>query len=91
MAYFTIIVLVFDKYSGTCHERLSPSAITVWSCQDRWSLMPGSVSLNYRTFCQDYMVLHDRWSLMAVVFESQDGLHCNRIFGELPILTGITA
>ncbi len=43
--------------------------------QDRWSLVTGSVTLKCGTFCQEYVVLQDRWSLMAVV--SQDRLHCN--------------
>ncbi len=42
-------------------------------CQDRWSLVTGSVALKCNTFCQEYVVLQDR-SLMAVV--SQDRFHC---------------
>ncbi len=42
--------------------------------QDRWSLVTGSVAFKCRTFCQDYAVLQDRWSLMAVV--SQDRFQC---------------
>ncbi len=43
-------------------------------CQDRWSLVTGSVILKCRPFCQKYVVCQDRWSLMAVV--SQDRFHC---------------
>ncbi len=35
--------------------------------QDRWSLVTGSVALKCRTFCQEYVILQDRWSFMAVV------------------------
>ena len=42
--------------------------------QGRWSLVTGSFTLKYRTFCQKVIVLQDRWSLMAVVF--QDRFHC---------------
>ncbi len=43
-------------------------------CQDRWSLVTGSVMLKCRSFCQICVVFQDRWSLMAVV--SQDRFHC---------------
>ncbi len=43
--------------------------------QDRWSLVTGSVALKCGTFCQEYVVLQGRWSLIAVVF--QDRFHCN--------------
>ncbi len=43
-------------------------------CQDRWSLVTGSVILKYTAFCQKCVVCQDRWSLMVVV--SQDQLHC---------------
>ncbi len=33
-----------------------------------------SVTLKFGTFCQNYAVLQDRWSLTAVV--SQDRFHC---------------
>ncbi len=36
--------------------------------------MTDSVALKCGTFCQEYVVLQDRWSLMAVV--SQDRFHC---------------
>ncbi len=42
--------------------------------QYRWSLVTGSVALKFGTFCREYVVLQDRWSLMAVV--SQDRFHC---------------
>ncbi len=42
--------------------------------QDRWSLVTGSVALKCGTFCQEYVVLQHRWSLMAVV--SQDRFDC---------------
>ncbi len=32
-------------------------------CQDRWSLVTGSVILKCRSFCQKYVVFQDRWSL----------------------------
>ena len=38
------------------------------------SLVAGSVALKSGTFCQEYVVLKDRWSLMPVV--SQDRFHC---------------
>ncbi len=63
-----------EKHSRTCLERLL--AIKLWR-QDRWSsacMVTGSNSLTCRTYCQKYAVLHDRWSLMAVV--SQDRFHC---------------
>ncbi len=44
--------------------------------QDRWSLVIGSVILACGSFWQEYVVLHNRWSLMAVV--SQDRFHCNQ-------------
>ncbi len=48
-------------------------------CQDRWSLVIGSVLLKCtcRSFCWKCMVCRDRWSLMAVV--SQDRFHCNHV------------
>ncbi len=39
-------------------------------CQDRWSLVTGSVILKCRSFYQKCVVCQDRWSLMAAV--SQD-------------------
>ena len=42
--------------------------------QDRWSLVTGSFTLKFVTFCQKLVVLQDRWSLMTVV--SQDRFHC---------------
>ncbi len=41
--------------------------------QDRWSLVTGSVALKCGTFCPEYMyvVLADKWSLMAVVSHNQ--------------------
>ncbi len=47
-------------------------------CQDRWSLVTGSVILKCRFFCQKYVVCQDRWSLMAVV--SQDRFHCTMVY-----------
>ncbi len=32
-------------------------------CQDRWSLVTGSVTLKCRAFCQKCVVCQDRWSL----------------------------
>ncbi len=46
------------------------------ACQDKWSLVTGSVILTSRSFCQNCVVCQDRWSLMAVV--SQDRFHCNK-------------
>ncbi len=43
-------------------------------CQDRWSLVTGSVILNCRSFCQKCVVCQDRWFLLAVV--SQDWFYC---------------
>ncbi len=43
-------------------------------CQDRWSLVTGSVILKCRSFCRKCIVCQDRWSRMAVVF--QDRFHC---------------
>ncbi len=42
-------------------------------CQDRWSLVTGSVILKCKS-CRKCMVCQDRWSLMAVV--SQDRFRC---------------
>ncbi len=42
-------------------------------CQDRWSLVTGSVILKCRS-CQKCVVFQDRWSLIPVV--SQDRFHC---------------
>ncbi len=42
--------------------------------QDKWFLVTGSFTLKCRTFCQELVVLQDRWSLMAVV--SQNRFHC---------------
>ncbi len=44
-------------------------------CQDRWSLVTGSVTLKCRSFCKKCVVFQDRWSFMAV--ESQDRFHCS--------------
>ncbi len=41
--------------------------------QEGWSLVRGSNALECET-CQEYVVLQDRWSFMAVV--SQDRFHC---------------
>ncbi len=43
-------------------------------CQDRWSLVTGSVILNCRSFCQKCMVCHCVPWQWAVV--SQDRFHC---------------
>ena len=43
-------------------------------CQDRWSLVTGSVILKLMSFCRKRVVCQDRWSLIAVV--SQDRFHC---------------
>ncbi len=43
-------------------------------CQDRWSLVTGSVILKGRSFCRKSVVCQDRWSVMEVV--SQDRFHC---------------
>ncbi len=45
-------------------------------CQDRWSLVTGSVMLKCRSFCQKCMVFQDRWSLAVV---SWDRFHCIQI------------
>ena len=42
--------------------------------QDRLSLVTDSIVLKCGTFCQEYMVLQDRLSLIAAV--SQDRFHC---------------
>ena len=42
-------------------------------CQDRWSLVTGSVILKCGS-CQKCVVCQDRWSLVAVAF--QDKFHC---------------
>ncbi len=41
--------------------------------QGRWSLVTGSIALKSGT-CQEYVVLQDRWSLVAGI--SQDRFHC---------------
>ncbi len=43
-------------------------------CQNRWSLVIGSVILQCRSFCPKCVVCQDRWSPLAVV--SQDRFHC---------------
>ncbi len=43
-------------------------------CQDRWSLVTGSVIWKCRSFCRKCVVCQDRWSFMPVV--SQDRFHC---------------
>ncbi len=44
--------------------------------QGRWSLVTGSVVLTCGgTFCQESVILQDRWSLTAVV--TPDSLHCS--------------
>ncbi len=45
-------------------------------CQERWSLVTGSVILKCRSSCWKCVVWQDRWFVMAVV--SQDRLHCTR-------------
>ena len=40
-------------------------------CQDRWTLVTGSVVLKGGTFCQEYVVLQDRWSLIVLVFQNR--------------------
>ncbi len=42
--------------------------------EDRWSLVAGSITLQYRTFSPKYLVFQDRWSFIAVV--SQEMFHC---------------
>ncbi len=64
------------KYSRTCLER-PPHWQKNVVCQDRWSLVTGSVILECRSFCQKCVVCQDRWSLMAGV--SQDRFHCSII------------
>ena len=54
-----------------------PIGYTNMVSQDRWFLVPSSITLKCRTFCQEYLVFQDRWSLMAVV--SQDRFHCVEI------------
>ncbi len=39
------------------------------------SLVTGSMAPKCMTFCQEYLVLQDKWSLTAVV--SQDRFRCN--------------
>ncbi len=34
--------------------------------QNRWSLVTGLITVKYSTFCQEYQICQDRWSLMAV-------------------------
>ncbi len=46
--------------------------------QDRWSLVTGSITLKCRTSWQEYVVLQDMWSFMAVV--SQDRFHCTSVY-----------
>ncbi len=50
-------------------------------CEDRWSLVTGSVMLKCRSFCPKCVVFQDRWSLMAVV--SHDRFHCSRSFANV--------
>ncbi len=43
--------------------------------QGRWCVVTSSVTLKYRTFCQEYLVFQDRWSLIAVICQGR--FHCN--------------
>ncbi len=43
-------------------------------CQDRWSLVTGSIILQCRSFCRKCVVCQDSWPLMAVVL--QERFHC---------------
>ena len=45
--------------------------------QDRWSLATDSFKLKYWTFCQNLMVLKDRWSLIAAVSQDSFTVICN--------------
>ncbi len=49
-------------YSRTCVEN-HPIGHKNVVCQDRWSLVTGSVILKCKSFCQKCMVFQDRWSL----------------------------
>ncbi len=59
-------------YNRNCLKRLPIGYKNV--SQDRQSLVTRSITVIYRTFCWEYLVFRDRWSLMAVV--SQDSFHC---------------
>ncbi len=58
----------------TVEPILKDRAIGHRVAQDRWSLVTGSFTLKYRTFCPKMVVLPDRWSLVAVA--SQEMFHC---------------
>ena len=78
--YVTVLQRTYYLYSRTFLKRPPYVAIknmVSQHAQEMWSLAAGSVPLKCRTFCQDYMVLQDRWSLMAAV--SEDRLHCRVI------------
>ncbi len=83
--YVTVLQRTYYLYSRTFLKRPPYVAIknmVSQHAQEMWSLAAGSVPLKCRTFCQDYMVLQDRWSLMAAV--SQDRLHCRVISFKCP-------
>ncbi len=56
------------SYSRTCLEH------KIMVSQDRWSLVTGSFTSKCRTFCQNLIVLQDRWSFVIVV--SHDRFYC---------------
>ncbi len=63
----------------TCHIvepvlKDHPAGHKNMASQDRWSLVTGSITLKCGILGQGYVVLRDRWSLMAVV--SQDRFYC---------------
>ncbi len=44
-------------------------------CQNWWPLVTGSIALKCGSFCQEYVVLHNKWSLMAVEVSEQISLY----------------
>ncbi len=59
--YYSIIVIVTSTVEAVLKRH--PIGHQNVVCQDRWSLVTGSVTLKCRSFCQKCVVCQDRWSL----------------------------
>ncbi len=75
--HFNIPVESLSRYTVESVLKDHPIGHKNVVCQDRWSLVTGSVILKCGSFCQKCVVFQDRWSLMAVV--SQDRFHCTNM------------
>ena len=65
--------------SRTCLQR--PWGHNNLTSQERWSFMTNPITFNCRTFCQEYLVFQDRWSLMAV--GSHERFNCSMVSTDL--------